>query len=251
MSRTVRPRRGRMVAVWTSVAITAVSVLGGVGALPTTTAGTAAAAPPPSPGPTAVDLVDAARAPQPVEHSATMRPTPEQPSPDPAPDLDDDLLTVAPGLAGEDRNVDRPGLVAGIEPVHPVPSDSGEGRRIVFDMSDQRVWLVDGREVARRTYLVSGSLYDNLSPGTYSVYSRSRHAVGIDDSGTMEFMVRFTRGERAAIGFHSIPVHRGEKVQTVAELGTPLSIGCVRQRRSDARALWDFAPVGTSVVVTA
>ena len=40
-------------------------------------------------------------------------------------------------------------------------------------------------------------------------------------------------------------------MQTVAELGTPLSHGCIRQKRADAIALWDFAPLGTTVVVTA
>jgi lipoprotein-anchoring transpeptidase ErfK/SrfK len=132
-----------------------------------------------------------------------------------------------------------------------LPEDSGEGRRIVFDMSDQRVWLVSPRDRVRRTYLVSGSLTDNLEAGSYAVYSKSLDAIGIDDSGTMRYMVRFAHGDRAAIGFHDIPVHRGEKVQTLAELGTPQSHGCIRQRRVDARALWDFAPVGTRVVVTA
>lgn len=132
-----------------------------------------------------------------------------------------------------------------------VPADSGEGRRIVFDISDQRVWLVRGDESVARTYLVSGSIYDNLDPGSYQVYSKSRDAIGIDDSGTMHFMVRFASGANAAIGFHDIPVHEGEPVQTRAELGTPTSHGCIRQARPDAKALWAFAPVGTDVVVTA
>ena len=131
-----------------------------------------------------------------------------------------------------------------------LPAGSGEGRRIVFDMSDQRVWLVSGNEEVRRTYLVSGSLTDNLEPGRYEVYSKSLDAIGIDDSGTMRYMVRFAHGTRAAIGFHDIPVYQGERLQTAAELGTPQSHGCIRQRRVDAKALWNFAPVGTTVVVT-
>ncbi len=133
----------------------------------------------------------------------------------------------------------------------PVPADSGEGRRVVFDMGDQRVWLVRADGSVKRSYLVSGSLYDNLDAGVYEVYSRSEHAAGIDDSGTMRYMVRFAHGDRAAIGFHDIPVDDGRLVQTRAELGTPLSHGCIRQWRPDARALWRFAPVGTTVVVTA
>ncbi len=132
------------------------------------------------------------------------------------------------------------------------PTDSGDGRRIVFDQSDQRVWLVDDDEDVERTYLVSGSLYDNLEPGTYSVYSRSEQAWGIDDSGTMKYFVRFTEGTNgAAIGFHDIPIDDGALVQTVAELGTPQSHGCIRQEREDAIALWEFAPIGTEVDVTA
>jgi len=134
----------------------------------------------------------------------------------------------------------------------PRPSPgSGDGRRIVFDQSDQRVWLVDDDGSVERTYLVSGSLSDNLHPGTYSVYSRSEHAWGVDDSGTMQYFVRFTEGTNgAAIGFHDIPMLDGQPVQTVAQLGTPQSHGCVRLRK-DAIALWDFAPVGTEVDVTA
>lgn len=135
-----------------------------------------------------------------------------------------------------------------------LPADSGSGRRIVFSMADQRVWLVgesNGADAVRRSYLVSGSVTDNLQPGTYSVYSKSTQALGVDDSGTMRYMVRFARGPNAAIGFHDIPVLNGRPVQSTSDLGTPQSHGCIRQTRPDAQALWQFAPVGTKVVVVA
>jgi lipoprotein-anchoring transpeptidase ErfK/SrfK len=132
-----------------------------------------------------------------------------------------------------------------------LPVDSGEGRRVVFDQSAQRVWLVGGAGAVRRTYPVSGSVEDNLAPGSYEVYSRSKRAWGIDDSGTMKYMVRFAHGDTAAIGFHDIPVKDGEQVQAKDELGVPRSHGCIRQWRPDARALWEFAPLGTTVVVVA
>jgi hypothetical protein len=132
-----------------------------------------------------------------------------------------------------------------------LPASSGTGKRVVFDMSDQRVWLVDESEGVLSTYLVSGSLTDNLSPGTYAVYSRSRWAVGIDDSGVMQYFTRFTHGANAAIGFHSIPTKNGHPLQTRAQLGTPQSHGCIRQALPDAKRLWAFAPEGTKVVVTA
>lgn len=130
-----------------------------------------------------------------------------------------------------------------------LPADSGSGRRVVFSQTAQRVWLVEADGVVARTYLVSGSLYDNLQPGSYAVFSRSEQAWGIDDSGTMRNFVRFAHGPNAAIGFHDIPELNGEPLQTEAELGTPQSHGCVRQASDDALALWEFAPIGTQVVV--
>jgi len=131
-----------------------------------------------------------------------------------------------------------------------VPPDSGDGRRVVFDLSQQRVWLIrtDGR--VRRTYPVSGSRVDNLEAGSYEVYSRSLHATSFTGNSTMDYMVRFTAGERAAIGFHDIPVNAdGEPLQGLDQLGTPTSAGCIRQRTADARQMWAFAGIGTTVVV--
>nr|WP_246304153.1 L,D-transpeptidase [Nocardioides thalensis] len=154
--------------------------------------------------------------------------------------------TREPEEEAEPETTDDPGSAEA-----PLPVGSGEGRRVVFSESQQRVWLVEDDGTVVRTYLASGSVYDNLDPGTYEVFSTSRYAVGIDDSGTMEYFVRFTHGdEGAAIGFHTIPVDDGVPVQTRDQLGTPLSHGCIRQAEADAIALWDFAPVGTTVVVT-
>jgi lipoprotein-anchoring transpeptidase ErfK/SrfK len=132
-----------------------------------------------------------------------------------------------------------------------LPARSGAGRRIVYSMSRQRVWLVRaGRQVVA-TYLVSGRLHEP-SPGTYRVYSKSRHTRSAVSPDRMEYMVRFAHGRRAAIGFHSIPVRlsTGKPTQSVRQLGQPLSAGCIRQRAQDAAYLWRFAPIGTRVVVT-
>jgi lipoprotein-anchoring transpeptidase ErfK/SrfK len=146
----------------------------------------------------------------------------------------------------------RRAAAASVTPVAELPAASGTGRRIVFDQSDQRVWLVDGDGVVERTYLVSGSRFNNLQPGSYAVQSKSRQAGAFDGSGSMEYFVRFATGFSEPIGFHSVPKdNSGRLEQTKAQLGTELSAGCVRQWLPDAIALWDFAPVGTKVVVTA
>lgn len=130
----------------------------------------------------------------------------------------------------------------------PLPGGSGDGRRVVYSIDQQRVWWVeaDGRVV--NSYLVSGRR-NTPARGTYAVFSKSRHAWS-GGGVTMEYMIRFTWGRTLAIGFHSIPRNSaGRPIQSEAQLGTPLSAGCIRQRDADAAALWNWAHVGTTVVV--
>ncbi len=233
-----QPRYGRLAVVGASVSVTGIAMLGGVGVLPSVASG--------DDGDTAHDSAPAAGS---ILAGAATTPSAQpatQASPQPSTES-----SPQGGKAAGNSGKNQP-LVSDTDSTPPVPDDSGDGRRIVFDQSDQRVWLVDDDETVERTYLVSGSVTDNLEPGTYSVYSKSEQAWGIDDSGTMQYFVRFTEGTNgAAIGFHDIPIDDGELVQTVDQLGTPQSHGCVRQERPDAIALWEFAPVGTEVDVTA
>ena len=230
-----RPRYGRIATLVSSLAVTVAAVLGGAGLLPSS-AGDADPA-------TAIDRTSADAAEQ-------LDPTPADRT---AQHNERGSSTAASRSDGSDRQREPETPITATETEETaLPAGSGEGRRIVFSESRQRVWLVDELSQVVRTYLVSGSVYDNLDPGTFTVYSRSEDAVGIEDSGTMKYFVRFTTGdEGAAIGFHDIPVDEGQPVQTLAELGTPQSHGCIRQDRDDAIALWEFAPVGTTVVVTA
>lgn len=234
---TVRPRYGRMVAAAASLAVTVAAVGGALGVLPSDEA-------PPRQQQVSGDA---------VADVADVLPRPAAPLDAPATEPDRPERS---GRAVAERVVvsqaQKTGRVSRSRTATaPLPPASGRGRRVVFSESAQRVWLVGGHGHVRRTYLVSGSLYDNLEPGTYEVFSRSEQAWGIDDSGTMRWFVRFAEGPNAAIGFHSIPVLDGTPLQTLAQLGTPQSHGCIRQRDADARALWAFAPVGTTVVVTA
>ncbi|HYX44368.1 MAG TPA: L,D-transpeptidase [Acidimicrobiales bacterium] len=154
---------------------------------------------------------------------------PPPPPPPPAPAPLDTAAPAPPGTQG-------------------LPEGSGSGRRVVYSNSQQRVWLVEEDGRIDRSYLVSGKIGEP-PPGTYEVFSRSRHARR--DNVTMEYMVRFVDGPRYDTGFHAIPVRRnGTPIQSEADLGTARSHGCVRQSVPDAAYLWDWAPLGTKVVVT-
>ena len=242
----VRPRYGRIVTLGISVVVTGVSVLGGIGLLPREAAQEAAGAEDSLFMPGNASSAQGGEA----EGTAALTANETDASDGGSSESSSESSAQTPVVPPSRKNrADRSDVTrAWLDDVS-LPDASGSGRRVVFSEGRQRVWLVDADDDVRRTYLVSGSLTDNLDPGTYSVYSRSQHAYGIDDSGTMKWFVRFTRGDNAAIGFHDIPVLDGEPLQSVSDLGTPQSHGCIRQKESDAKALWRFAPVGTEVVV--
>ena len=204
------PRYGRLGACSaSSLAVTAVAVLGGVGVLPSA-AGRRRASDDRAGGSRRRRGSAAAADGRPGDHRA-RRPAPS---------------------TGRRRRGDEP------PPTRRRPrstrrcrADSGTGRRVVFSEGRQRVWLVD-RRTSRcvRTYLVSGSVNDNLDPGTYAVYSRSEHAVG--RSTTPGRCGTSSGSPRATTGRHRLPRHPGRRRHAGADraqLGTPQSHGCIRQ----------------------
>jgi lipoprotein-anchoring transpeptidase ErfK/SrfK len=111
------------------------------------------------------------------------------------------------------------------------------------------VWLIGAHGGVERTYLVSGRA-GTPRPGFYRVWSRSARAWAGHDNITMNLMVRFAKSSRGGnIGFHTIPRQGNRPLQTEAQLGTFRSAGCVRQAQADAEAMWEFAGLGTPVVV--
>jgi hypothetical protein len=142
-------------------------------------------------------------------------------------------------------------LTPRVPPPPPKPKfpQVGHGKRIIYGNSAQRVWLVDANEQLVDTYLVSGRRGVPRA-GTYRVFSKSLKAWGPGGTVTMRHMIRYTWGNRYALGFHSIPRrHNGTPIQTEAQLGTFRSSGCTRQSDAKAKALYAWAPIGTTVVV--
>lgn len=131
-----------------------------------------------------------------------------------------------------------------------VPRKSGDGRRIVYSNKLQRVWVVNADNDVVRTFLVSGRR-GVPKPGSYRVFSQSVSSFSRELPGvTFRFMTRFAIGPRGGnIGFHELPVRNGKPLQTVNQLGTFLGSGCLRSATADARFIFEWARIGTPVVV--
>ena len=132
----------------------------------------------------------------------------------------------------------------------PVPIKSGTGRRIVYANRQQRVWVINADNEVIRTFPVSGML-GQPGNGTFSVFSKSPTSFSPEFAGvTFRFMTRFAIGRNGGnIGFHEIPIRNNKPMQTVDELGAFKGSGCLRSSTKDALFIYQWATLGTKVVV--
>jgi len=134
--------------------------------------------------------------------------------------------------------------------VAPVPAKSGTGRRIVYANRQQRAWVINADDEVIRTFPVSGML-GQPGNGTFSVFSKSPTSYSPEFAGvTFRFMTRFAIGRNGGnIGFHEIPIRNSKPMQTVDELGAFKGSGCLRSSTQDALFIYQWATLGTKVVV--
>jgi hypothetical protein len=122
-----------------------------------------------------------------------------------------------------------------------LPADSGAGRRVVYSLTEDRVWLVGADNRAHRSFTVTPGTVDPV-PGSYQVTSRSNSITGTDGA-PIEHVVRFTGVDGVAIGFSAAV--DGPPPQADPEGRT----GGIRETRPDGDAMWEFAMIGEKVVV--
>ncbi len=141
----------------------------------------------------------------------------------------------------------------------PLPEKTGKGKRIIFQNSLNWVWIVDENDQLVKSVPVSGR-EGVPKPGKYNVMSKSEFSQSIFfPEIKMKWSVRFavSPNGKNTISFHSIPTcawtgghcNTAGPMQTVEQLGTFQSGGCVRMLEADAEFLYNFVEVGTRVVV--
>ncbi|MBH1935222.1 hypothetical protein I5Q34_13210 [Streptomyces sp. AV19] len=124
-----------------------------------------------------------------------------------------------------------------------VPANSGEGKRVVYSVGQKRVWLVGAAgPKGAKTFEVAPSTVDP-KPGVYAVTSRDPNGTG-SDGVPIEHIVRFHRDAAGVVFGFSAAVDGSSPDPKPAK-----KTGGIREKSADGRAMWDFAPKGTRVVV--
>ncbi len=129
---------------------------------------------------------------------------------------------------------------------------AGKGKRIEVDLSDQKLKMIEnGRVVSIRT--ISTGKWSTPTPtGEYKTRNKIVTAYSKPYALYMEYWMAFSAD--GSYGLHSLPYWKtkdgGRIYEGANHIGTPVSHGCIRQTLDDAKTLYEWAPVGTPVVIT-
>ncbi|MDX3529690.1 hypothetical protein P1P75_25575 [Streptomyces sp. ID05-39B] len=123
----------------------------------------------------------------------------------------------------------------------PVPDESGTGRRIVYSLGQDRVWLVDADDAARRTFTVWPGTVDP-AVGSFTVSLRKDATTG-SDGVQIEHIIYFSAKSGVNIAFSNAVDGSSPPPASGAQTGG------IRMPKADGAALWAFGATGTKVRV--
>ncbi len=134
-----------------------------------------------------------------------------------------------------------PQIAAASDPAASAPSPpSGDGKRFLVDLSEQRLYAYEGDALVRTTLVSTGIWRYPTVTGTYYVYLRYTSA---DMSGPDYFLpdVPYVMYFYKGYGLHGTYWHNN--------FGTPMSHGCVNMPTAEAEWAYYWSDYGTPVIV--
>lgn len=120
------------------------------------------------------------------------------------------------------------------------PASSGGGKRFVIDLSEQRLYAYEGDTMVRTTLVSTGVARYPTVTGTFYIYLRytSQRMIGPGyDLPGVPYVQYFYK----SYGLHGTYWHNN--------FGTPMSHGCVNMPTSEAEWAFNWATIGTPVIV--
>jgi len=123
-------------------------------------------------------------------------------------------------------------------------------RRIVVDISDQRLYAYDG-DVLVFNYVASTGIDESPTiPGVYQILSKDEEAyASIWDLYMPHFMGLYRTAPDFTNGIHGLPTLSSGRQLWAGYLGSPVSFGCVVIGLDEARDLFEWAELGTLAII--
>lgn len=122
-------------------------------------------------------------------------------------------------------------------------------KRIVVDKSEQRAYVYQDGELRWSFVVSTGMPGSETWNGTFAVRSKIPEAYAYNWALRMPYWLGFYHTGYLENGFHALPIMSSGAILWDGYLGTPVSYGCVILSYPDAETLYNWAEIGTEVVV--
>jgi len=140
-----------------------------------------------------------------------------------------------------------PPLLTG-EAIQPQALSTSNGKLIVVDISEQHLYAYES-ETLVFSFIASTGMGNSTRIGTFSVLDKIPNAYGANWNIWMPDWLGIYWSGYLENGIHALPILPGGVRLWAGYLGTPISYGCVVLGVEEARSLYNWADVGTLVVI--
>jgi LysM repeat protein len=148
-------------------------------------------------------------------------------------------------LPGQTLVIPKPGSLASTS----APPKRTGGKRIVVDLSEQHLYAYQGDTLIHSFVVSTGMAGANTAPGTYKVLDKYPNAYASTWNLQMPHWLGIYWAGSLENGIHALPILPNGQRLWEGYLGTPVSYGCVILGTQEARTLYDWAEVGTPVII--
>ncbi len=130
----------------------------------------------------------------------------------------------------------------------PIPAATGGGKRIVIDISEQHLYAYRG-DVLVYSFVASTGMGGGTRTGTFRVLDRIPNAYASTWDLQMPHWLGIYWSGSLENGIHALPILSNGQRLWEGYLGTPVSFGCIILGVEEARLLYEWAEVGTPVII--
>lgn len=138
-------------------------------------------------------------------------------------------------------------IPSGSAPAPASGATSGGGKRILIDLSAQRMYVYQNGQLLWNWVVSTGRPGQSTAVGSYSVLNKLPNAYASTWGLQMPYWLGIYWAGRLQNGIHALPIQANGQRLWEGYLGQPVSYGCVILSTQNAATLYNWAPVGTPV----
>lgn len=138
-------------------------------------------------------------------------------------------------------------IPSGSAPAPASGTTSGGGKRILIDLSAQRMYVYQNGQLLWNWVVSTGRPGQSTAVGSYSVLNKLPNAYASTWGLQMPYWLGIYWAGRLQNGIHALPIQANGQRLWEGYLGQPVSFGCIILSTQNAATLYNWASVGTPV----